>query len=139
MNRIISILCIPAIAMVLSTCANADDGSPVTTATNDEPRRCMLVRNIDNYHPIDRNHVVIIDHSEDVFLLGTMRPGCWDIQSSHAIALETAPISLCEGQTATLTVTGECCFIRTLEAVSNVEAAETLVDQRAEADEPDSR
>jgi hypothetical protein len=139
MNRIIPALCIPAIAIVLSSCANADESNAGTTATNDQPRRCMLVRNIDNYHPIDRNHVVIIGRGEDVFLLGTMRPGCWDIQSSHAIALETAPISLCEGQTATLMVSGERCFIRTLEAVTNLEAAETLVEQRTEADETDSR
>lgn len=127
-----------AFAMALAACANADssdDSMSATSGAGDEPRRCMFVRNIDNYHPIDRNHVVISDRSEDTYLLGTMHPGCWDIMSSASIALHTAPISLCEGQTATLMVAGERCFIRTLEAVGSVEAAESLVEMRAEEED----
>lgn len=95
-----------------------------------EARRCLLVSQIDTYHPIDRNHVVIVGEGERIFLLGTMRPGCWDLASSHAIALESGPITLCEGYTATLRVRGGRCHIRTLEAVESVEAAESLAYRR---------
>jgi hypothetical protein len=57
---------------------------------------------------------------------------------SHAIALETAPISLCAGQTATLMVSGERCYVRTLEPVQSLEAAESLVEERADAGDTDS-
>lgn len=120
------------LASALGSCAAAQDSSDDIAATADESRRCILVRNIDTYHPIDRNHVVIVGRGDGAVLLGTMRPSCWDIESSAAIALETAPISLCEGQTATLMVRGERCHIRTLEAVPSLEAAESLVAERAE-------
>jgi hypothetical protein len=138
MKQIPMILTAAILASALGSCANADDGmddgaaASTEAAVSSSDRRCIFVRDIDNYHPIDRNHVVISDRSERTHLLGTMRPGCWDIQHSTSIALETAPISLCEGQTATLMVSGERCYIRTLEAVSGVEAAEALVEERAD-------
>lgn len=120
------------LASALASCAAAQESTDAASTSSDEPSRCILVRNIDTYRPIDRNHVVIVGRGDDAFLLGTMRPGCWDIQRSAAISIETAPISLCAGQTATLMVGGERCYIRTLEAVSSLKAAESLVQERAE-------
>jgi len=134
MKQIPLIFAATLLAGALGSCASAQDsaGDDVNATDADAPRRCILVRNIDTYRPIDRNHVVIVGRGEDTFLLGTMRPGCWDIVRSAAISIETAPISLCEGQTATLMVGSERCYIRTLEAVPSQEAAETLVEERAE-------
>ena len=97
----------------------------------DEPRTCMFARNVDDYHVIDRNHVVLIDRSRETFLLGTMHPGCWEMRHSYAIGLEDNSTSICEGQTVTLLVRGERCYVRRLEAVSSAEEAENLVEQRA--------
>lgn len=132
MKQIPVVLSAALLASALGSCAAAQDSSDDTAVATDEMRRCILVRNIDTYHPIDRNHVVIVERGDDAFLLGTMRPGCWDIQRSAAISIETMPISLCEGQTATLLVGDERCYIRTLEAVPSVDAAESLVEERTE-------
>ena len=136
MKQILMTFAVPILAGALASCAAAQEGTD-QTASGEEPGRCMFVRNIDNYHPIDRNHVVISDRGEHTFLLGTMRPGCWDIMHSIAIGLDTAPISLCAGQTATLLVGEDRCYIRTLEAVPSLEAAEALVEARA-GEEDDS-
>jgi len=127
-------LLLASLALALGACANAQD-SGETSSAQETPRTCMLVRNIDTYHPIDRHHVVISDQGERTFLLGTFRPGCWDIMRSASIALETAPISLCEGQTATLMVSGERCYIRTLEAVESLEVGHALAEERADESE----
>lgn len=132
MKQIPMIFAAAVVASALGSCAAAQDTTEAAAASGEEPRRCILVRNIDTYRPLDRNHVVIVGRGDDTFLLGTMRPGCWDIERSASISIETAPISLCAGQTATLIVGDERCYIRTLEAVSSLEAAESLVEERAE-------
>ena len=121
-----------SVLLAAATTACANDQPSSEPGARDEARRCMLVRNIQDYHVIDRHHVVFSDRGEDTFLLGTMQPGCWDLQSSFAIALETPPITLCEGDMATLRVRDEVCHVNRIEAVESVEAAEALVSERSE-------
>ena len=61
-----------ALMVALAGCANAQDTSD--NVSDDSPRTCMLVRAIDTYRPIDRNHVVIVERGERTFLLGTIQP-----------------------------------------------------------------
>lgn len=131
MKQIPALFAATLLASAVASCAAAQEGTE-TAEASDAAQRCILVRNIDTYRPIDRNHVVIVARGEEAFLLGTMQPGCWDIERSAAISIETAPISICEGQTATLMVRGERCYVRTLESVSSMESAESLVESRSE-------
>ncbi len=112
-------------------------GTPAadSASTPDEPRQCMLTRTVNNFHVIDRHHVVLMDRHEETFLLGTIRPGCWDLQRSPAIAIEGPSVSVCAGGTAILRVMDERCHIVRLEAVTSVDAAVSLVEERAEADD----
>lgn len=131
MNQIATTIMTAAMVSALAACANAEEPMVDGTST-DEPRTCMFVRNIETYRPLSRNHVVIVDQAEETFLLATLRPSCWEIMRSAAIALESGPISLCAGDAAVLQVRGERCYIRSLEAVLDMEAAETLVEQRSD-------
>ena len=101
----------------------------------DAPRRCMQTRNVDDFHVIDRHHVVLIDRRRTTFLLAEMRPGCWDITHAPGIALRHRGMTVCAGDVTTVQVMdtlqsmGQQCHVRRLQAVSSVEAAVSLVEQ----------
>jgi len=93
-------------------------------------RQCILVSQIETYYPLDRSHVVIVGRGGRGTLLGTLRPSCWELPRSPSIALDTSRHTICAGETADLLVRGERCFIRSIETVESLEAAETLVSER---------
>jgi len=116
------------ISLASSTVALAQD-----TDTDDTPHStCISVHAIDTYQPIDRNHIVIVGRGDRTLLLGTFHPGCWDIMRARLIALQTQSSPICAGQTAVLMVSGDRCYIRSLEAVDSVDAARALVEERSE-------
>jgi len=139
-----AIACTFALVASLSSIeANADSETSTADEPTPSPRTCMFARNVDDFHVIDRNHVVLIDRRPGTYLLGEMRPGCWDIRHAPGIALQHRYGSVCEGDSTTILVMtslqnfSERCYVSGLLAVGSVEAAEALLQEQEDAENND--
>jgi hypothetical protein len=91
--------------------------------------------NVNGYTVIDREHLVLNGGASRHYLV-TLRTRCYDLNFGHQIGTSFPPTTtLYAPMMEYITVNEEHrCYIDTIEEVDSVDAARTLIEERAEAE-----
>lgn len=97
--------------------------------------RCVRVTNINGYSVIDRQHVVFRGGASRHYL-ATLRSRCPDLNFGIQLATSFGDsATICPPVTEYITPdSGFRCYIDTIEEVESVDAARSLIEERAEAE-----